>query len=54
LVSLEGQYADGLQEGEWRFYNWDDGSLGEVLHFVGGREVVDWDEFFRAERSSSE
>jgi antitoxin component YwqK of YwqJK toxin-antitoxin module len=53
-VSLEGQYSDGLQEGEWRFYDWDDGSLQEVLRFVGGREVIDWDEFFREARSSSE
>jgi antitoxin component YwqK of YwqJK toxin-antitoxin module len=50
-VSLEGQYLHGIQEGEWRCYN-RDGSLREVLHFQGGREVVDWDEFFRAARSS--
>jgi antitoxin component YwqK of YwqJK toxin-antitoxin module len=36
-VSLEGQYVNGLQEGEWRFYD-RDGSLREVLRFMGGRE----------------
>jgi antitoxin component YwqK of YwqJK toxin-antitoxin module len=41
-LACEGQYRDGLQEGEWRFYN-RDGSLREVVQFVSGREVVDWD-----------
>lgn len=50
-VSLEGQYANGLQEGEWRFYDDETAELREVLRFVAGREVVDWDEFFRAARS---
>ncbi|MBN9523454.1 hypothetical protein J0H58_33905, partial [bacterium] len=38
-VSLEGQYRDGLQEGEWRFYDQVTGELREVLRFVAGREV---------------
>jgi hypothetical protein len=36
-----GQHADGLQVGEWRFYDRDTGELREVLQFVAGREVVD-------------
>lgn len=55
FVSLEGQYVNGLKEGEWRFYHWDDGSLREVLHFVAGREIIDWDAFFgRTPASDSE
>lgn len=45
-VSLEGQYRDGLQDGEWRFYDRDTGELREVLRFVAGREVVDRGTFF--------
>jgi antitoxin component YwqK of YwqJK toxin-antitoxin module len=45
VVSLEGQYADGQQEGEWRFYN-EDGSLREKLYFERGREIIDWNKFF--------
>ena len=51
-VSLEGQYVGGLQEGEWRFYN-PDGSLREILRFEAGREIVDWDEFFRSSHDTS-
>jgi antitoxin component YwqK of YwqJK toxin-antitoxin module len=50
-VSLEGRYVHGLQEGEWRFYDRDTGKLREVLQFHGGREVVNWDEFFQPPRS---
>jgi len=50
-VSLEGQYVRGLQEGEWRFYN-ADGSLREILRFELGREIVDWDDFFRSSHES--
>jgi hypothetical protein len=39
---MEGQYCDGLPEGEWRFYDRDTGELREVLLFVAGREVVNW------------
>jgi antitoxin component YwqK of YwqJK toxin-antitoxin module len=39
VLACEGQYVNGVQEGEWRFYNLD-GSLAEVLQFKGGREVV--------------
>ncbi len=46
-VSLEGLYRDGLQEGEWRFYDQGTGELREVLRFVAGREVVDCDALFR-------
>jgi antitoxin component YwqK of YwqJK toxin-antitoxin module len=52
-VSLEGRYVNGWQEGEWRFYDHDTGELRERLHFVAGREIVDWDEFFRAARSEN-
>lgn len=45
-VALEGQHVNGEQEGEWRFYDQDTGERREVLRFVAGREVVDWDEFF--------
>jgi antitoxin component YwqK of YwqJK toxin-antitoxin module len=38
-VSLEGQYQNGMKEGEWRFYDQDTGELREVLQFVAGREV---------------
>lgn len=51
-VSLEGQYVNGVQEGEWRFYDRDTGSLREVLRFEGGREVVVWDDFFRSARTA--
>jgi len=40
-VSLEGQYVNGLQEGEWRFYDRDTGSLREIIRFEGGREVFE-------------
>ncbi len=50
-VCLEGQIVNGFKEGEWRFYD-RDGSLREILRFAGGREIVDWDAFFRAARSS--
>jgi len=50
-VSLEGQHVNGLQEGAWRFYDRDTGELREVLQFVAGREVIDWDEFLRTARS---
>jgi antitoxin component YwqK of YwqJK toxin-antitoxin module len=40
-VSLEGQYRDGMQEGEWRFYDRDTGELREVLRFVDGRELLE-------------
>jgi hypothetical protein len=49
-VSLEGQYCNGLQDGQWRFFNRDTGQLREVLQFVAGREVVDWDAFFGGPR----
>jgi len=39
-LACEGQFAGGLQEGAWRFFN-PDGSLREVLWFEGGKEVVD-------------
>ena len=42
-VSMEGQYRDGLQDGEWRLYDPDTGALREVLRFAAGREVRDWD-----------
>jgi antitoxin component YwqK of YwqJK toxin-antitoxin module len=45
LLACEGQYVNGVQEGEWRFYN-PDGTLREVIRFEGGREVVDWDRLF--------
>lgn len=40
-VSLEGEYRNGLQEGDWRFFNRDDGTLRETIRFVGGKEVMD-------------
>lgn len=40
LLACEGQYVEGVQEGEWRFFN-PDGTLREVIRFEGGREVVD-------------
>jgi antitoxin component YwqK of YwqJK toxin-antitoxin module len=46
LLACEGQYSGGLQEGEWRFYN-RDGTLREVVRFVSGREVPEWDDRFR-------
>lgn len=49
-ASLEGQHADGLQEGEWRFYDRDTGELKEVLQFVAGEEVMDWDAYFKRSR----
>lgn len=45
VPSCEGEYVNGVQEGEWQFYNLD-GTLQEVVRFKGGREVVDWDRFF--------
>lgn len=50
FVGTEGQYVNGLQEDEWRFYDRDTGELQEVIQFKAGREIVDWDEFFRAAR----
>jgi antitoxin component YwqK of YwqJK toxin-antitoxin module len=41
-LACEGQYLDGLQQGEWRFYN-RDGSLRERILFSRGREVPEWD-----------
>ena len=38
-VSMEGQYRDGLQDGEWRLYDRDTGELREVLRFAAGREI---------------
>ena len=35
-VSLEGQYRDGLEDGEWRYYHHETGELQEVLQFVAG------------------
>ena len=52
-MSLAGQYANGLKEGEWRFYDRDTGQLREALRFMAGREVVDWDAFFSAARSEA-
>jgi len=40
-VSLEGQYLDVQQDGEWRSYDQGTGEVREVLRFVGGREVGD-------------
>ncbi|HEX4612728.1 MAG TPA: hypothetical protein VH092_31325 [Urbifossiella sp.] len=37
-LSREGQYRDGRQEGEWRFYN-PDGTFREVVWFEAGREI---------------
>ena len=45
-LATEGQYADGMQEGEWRFHDTVPGQPLEVIRFVAGREVVDWDAFF--------
>jgi antitoxin component YwqK of YwqJK toxin-antitoxin module len=50
-VSLEGQHVTGKREGEWRFYDRDIGELREVLRFVAGREVIDWDELARRRAS---
>ena len=44
-VSSEGQYRDGLQDGEWRFYDRDTSELWQVLRFVAGKQIVDWDKF---------
>ena len=40
-MSLEGQYRDGQQDGEWRSYDQGTGEVREVLRFVCGREVGD-------------
>ena len=53
FVGTEGQYVNGLQEGEWQFYDRDSGELQEVIRFEAGREIVDWDEFFRVARDVS-
>lgn len=45
-VACEGQYANGLQEGEWRFYDTIPGKPLELLRFVAGQQVVDWNAFF--------
>ena len=41
-VSLEGQYRDGLQEGEWRFYDQETGEVREVMrgHVLGVAEIM--------------
>lgn len=44
-LAIEGQYVNGLQEGEWRYYD-ENGTLYEIIHFTAGREVVDWEKFF--------
>lgn len=48
LVACKGEYVRGVQDGDWHYYN-PDGSLREVIHFEGGREVIDWKRFRRAE-----
>lgn len=45
-VATVGQYADGVQEGDWRYYDRGPGEPPEVIRFVAGREVRDWDAFF--------
>lgn len=42
-LSSEGHYRDGLQDGEWRYYDCDTGELRDVLQFTAGREVVNLD-----------
>jgi hypothetical protein len=37
-VACEGQYANGLQDGEWRYYN-PDGSLQMKILFSAGQEI---------------
>jgi hypothetical protein len=37
-VACEGQYANGLQDGDWRYYD-SDGSLRMTIHFSNGREI---------------
>ena len=44
-LASEGQYNHGVQEGEWRFYH-RPGEAPEVIQFMGGREIMDWDAFF--------
>lgn len=39
-VSMTGQYAEGMQEGEWCLYDRDTGESREVLRFVAGREIT--------------
>jgi antitoxin component YwqK of YwqJK toxin-antitoxin module len=51
-LACEGQYSCGVQEGEWRFYHRPDESP-EVIRFVNGREVVDWNSFFGREGSDA-
>src|SRR5262245_26936218 len=51
VLACEGQYVNGSQEGEWRFYN-SDGALREAIRFDGGREVVDWVRFLGRADSS--
>jgi antitoxin component YwqK of YwqJK toxin-antitoxin module len=40
-VSLEGQYVNGIQEGEWRLYDRVTGRLREIVLFHSGREVAE-------------
>ena len=51
-LACEGQYSRGVQEGEWRFYHCPDESP-EVIRFVHGREVVDWNAFFGRQGSDA-
>jgi hypothetical protein len=37
-VACEGQNVEGLQDGEWRYYN-EDGSLRETIRFSSGQEI---------------
>jgi hypothetical protein len=40
-LACEGQYRDGLQDGEWTFYNLD-GTRSEIVRFEAGREISRW------------
>ena len=44
-VASAGQFEDGYRHGQWHHYN-QDGTLRETIHFVHGKEVIDWDRFF--------
>src|SRR5262249_11786141 len=44
-LSSEGQFVNGVQEGEWRVWRMD-GTHEEVIQFKDGKEVVDWEEQF--------
>jgi antitoxin component YwqK of YwqJK toxin-antitoxin module len=48
-VASEGQFQAGIQEGIWHFYN-EDGTLLEVIHFKQGKEIIDWDRFFKEDK----